>query len=257
MPRPWGARAAIVAGLIGCAVLLGVVGGALGTKPDLRLAASADGYATTTGERGSQVRLVAGGVGGGASVTYLKFDVTRAPRTPARAEVTLTRRAGALPRLIEMSTVPATSWAEDRLDRRHAPQLGSVVAVARPGHSDRSVRFDVSSVVKKRGTYAFAVTAPGGGLADFVDADGVPAGQGRIGPTLRVSWRDAVLRPGGSAARRGPRCAGSRRRAGGAGSRRCAGGAGARRRARGAVVPAAEPAAAARRARYPGPARSA
>jgi len=205
MARPLGKNLAVAAGATAFAVLLGLVGGALGTEPDLRLAASADGYATTDGGApgdGTRFELVAGGLRGGAAVTYLKFDVTdrRADRQPASAEITLTRRAGQLPPALELSQVPATSWQEDKLDRRTAPRLGSVVAAARPAPTDKSVRFDVSKAIKGRGTYAFAVTAPGGGVADFVDADAVRPSQRKSAPTLKVSWKGGkapgVPRPG-------------------------------------------------------------
>ena len=97
MARPLGVRAAVAAGLTGFAVLLGVVGGALGSNPDLQLAASADGYATTTsdGFSGSRIELVAGGLRGGAAITYLKFDLnSRAGLPHAEARVGDADQAG-------------------------------------------------------------------------------------------------------------------------------------------------------------------
>ena len=85
----------------------------LGAAPDQRLRASADGYASTDGAapNSGRLQLVAGGLGGGAAVTYLKFDVGAVRgRVASRrsAEVALTRRAGELPPVLELSRVPAT-----------------------------------------------------------------------------------------------------------------------------------------------------
>ena len=191
------AATGIAAGSIAFAVLLGAVGGQLGAAPDQRIRAIDDAFASTDGVGATRIQLVAGGMGGGAAVSYLKFEVgaLRTGRKPARAEVRLTKRAGELPGYVELSRVPATGWSEDTLDVDNAPRLGSVVASARPARGAKTVSFDVTRAIAKPGTYAFAVTVPAGaGLADFFDKDGLKRAQSAFEPSLGLSWRD-IARP--------------------------------------------------------------
>jgi hypothetical protein len=199
-----GATTGIAVGATALAVLLGYAGGQLGRAPDQRIAAAEDTYSSTSDphrESGGGAELVAGGMGGGAAVTYLKFAVKglRGGKAPARAEVRLSRRTGQLPGRIELTRVPATDWRERTLNARSAPQLGTVVASATPRPHDESVIFDVSRVIQREGTYAFAVTAPAGdGYASFWANEGVPPIDSLVKPTLWLSWIGKVM-PWGTA----------------------------------------------------------
>lgn len=189
----------IAVGATALAVLIGYAGGQLGRAPDQRITASEDTFASTSdphSRAGAGAELMAGGMGGGAAVTFLKFTVNglRGGKAPARAEVRLSRRAGELPRRIELTRVPATDWREGTLNARTAPQLGTVVASAAPGPHDGSVVFDVSRVIQREGTYAFAVTAPAGdGYASFWANEGVPPINSLVRPTLWLSWIGKVM----------------------------------------------------------------
>jgi hypothetical protein len=194
--KPAIAATGVAAGAIAFAVLLGAVGGHLGSAPDQRIGALDDTFASTEGGGAARIRLVAGGMGGGAAISYLKFKVgpLRTGRKPAKAEVRLARRAGELPGYVELSRVPMTGWSEDTLDAGNAPRLGSVVASARPERDASAVSFDVTKLVDQPGTYAFAVTVPAGqGLADFFDKDGLTPAQSVLEPSLSLSWLDALI----------------------------------------------------------------
>jgi hypothetical protein len=182
---------------VAAALLLGVIGGYFGAAPDQRIWASEDAYASSDldGSTGTRIELMAGGMNGGAAISFLKFEVgsLRGSKKPARAEVRLTRRAGSLPALVELSRVPSTAWRAATLKLASAPRLGSVVASARPAADARTVTFDVTKVINRSGTYAFAVTVPAGqGMADFFATDGATPKAGLVAPNLSLSWLDAL-----------------------------------------------------------------
>ncbi|MER7002572.1 DNRLRE domain-containing protein [Dactylosporangium sp. NPDC000555] len=110
---------------------------------------------------GSSDTLVAGRNGGDTMVTYLKFNVA-APGTGATvksAKVTLTVASRKVPGSISLSRVASTAWSQKTLSAKNRPGLGAVVSTVRPASGAETVTFDVSSVVKGGGTYAFAVTS--------------------------------------------------------------------------------------------------
>src|SRR5690349_18393032 len=71
----------VVLAALSAAVVIGLVGGRVGPRPD-RITVSGDTFALTSSPSslsGDGDVLVAGGVGGGAAVSYLKFDVSLPP----------------------------------------------------------------------------------------------------------------------------------------------------------------------------------
>ncbi|MEV0605087.1 DNRLRE domain-containing protein [Polymorphospora rubra] len=182
---------------IALAVLLGHLGGQVGASPDQRIPVSDDTYTATdvpTTATGDRSELVAGGTGGAARVTYLKFTVgpLRGGREPARAEIRLTSRGTALPGHIELTRVPSNTWRESSVTDRSAPRLGAVVATAAPRPVDPGVAFDVTDEIRGPGTYSFAVTVPGGDtLARFAAKEGVRPAEALAQPTLWLSWLGA------------------------------------------------------------------
>ncbi|MEV0727866.1 DNRLRE domain-containing protein [Polymorphospora sp. NPDC050346] len=182
---------------IALAVLLGHLGGQVGAAPDQRIPVSDDTYTATdvpTTVSGGRSELVAGGTGGAARITYLKFTVgpLRGGREPARAEIRLTSRGTELPGHIELTRVPANTWRESSVTDRSAPRLGSVVATAAPRPADPGVTFDVTDEVRGPGTYSFAVTVPGGDtMARFAAKEGVRPAEALSQPTLWLSWLGA------------------------------------------------------------------
>ncbi|GAA2379565.1 hypothetical protein Cme02nite_17150 [Catellatospora methionotrophica] len=178
------------------AVLLGLVAGRL-SAPPTRVTVSEDSYTMSTepgATAGSRLTLTAGGVGGGAAVSYLKFDV-KLPvgRQPKKVWLWLGRQGGPLPGLVELTSVPDTRWREGTLTAATAPRLGNVVSSVAPGRFDRAVAFDVTKVVRRTGRYAFAITAPSSNqVAQFVagEASGQHTETGP--PTITFEWNEPV-----------------------------------------------------------------
>ena len=184
--------------------------GVLRSAQDQRISGGG-GRGHGTGSGATRIRLLAGGEGGGASVSFLKFKVTslRGGRTPARAEVRLTRRSGDLPPYVELSRVPGTNWRADDLKVDNAPRLGSVVASARPGRGDRSVSFDVTGLIDRRARTRSRSRAAAGGRRLLLHAGYAATGPGRpalgfLADALRPSYRTAALPD--STAHAGGRC---------------------------------------------------
>jgi hypothetical protein len=138
-------------------------------------------------------QLRAGDTDGGA-VIYLKFEIPDDAQRTGRALLRLTPAAQPLPSLVELVSVPDTTWVRDTLTWASAPLLGPVVQSVQPEQADEQVVFDVTDLVRS-GSHAFAVTVPPDrGHATFV-------GEGDDMPVLSLS--------GGSTAPTGTPPAGS------------------------------------------------
>src|SRR5687768_15176963 len=126
MRRALGVAAVLAA--LGAAVVIGVIGGRVAPKPE-RITVSSDTYALTAEPSvagGMGGTLIAGGVAGGAAITYLKFDVVLPNGTPPQRAWLWLGLAGSgaeLPELIEVSAIPQTDWKEDALTAANAPRL--------------------------------------------------------------------------------------------------------------------------------------
>ncbi|MEV6923123.1 DNRLRE domain-containing protein [Dactylosporangium sp. NPDC051485] len=152
---------------------------------------------------GSSSNLVAGRQGADTMIGFLKFTVA-APGAGASvkgAKITLTRASGKLPGSIVLRKVTDTAWTEKTLNAKNNPALGAAIGTAKPAATAATVSFDVSSVVKGAGTYAFAVTSTVANTpARFRSAD-APTGQ----PALDVTvTRKAVTEPTESAPAKPP-----------------------------------------------------
>lgn len=131
----------------------------------LQYVASDDAYTSSSRpsyNTGSAVKLVAGKLSGNSMVTYLKFKVGALPTgfTAKGAEIVLTRDDYRLPSTVRLYRVASTGWSEATLTNANRPALGSMVASVSPSGTATQVRFNVSAVVGKSGTYSFAVTSP-------------------------------------------------------------------------------------------------
>jgi beta-mannanase len=157
-------------GIIGAALTGVVVAGGGFVLPGTALAATTTGTTTAyssddaytsstrkTANFGAADKLVVGRQSGETRLSYLKFT----PKVPAGATIT-----GAVLRLpVEGSPVSATlglysvpnTWSEKTITAANAPKTGSHVASIRPKTTDTTLSFDVSKVVRKAGTYAFAL----------------------------------------------------------------------------------------------------
>ncbi len=147
------------------AVVFGAAAHASGTSQVLSYAPSDDAYTSSARPDytdGTVQRLVAGTLNGDRMVTYLKFKVGTLPTGTAaqKATITLTRDEHHLPGTVKLVQVANTSWTEGALSYRTAPALGSVLGTVSPTSATTSIAFDVSSVVRRAGTYSFAVTSP-------------------------------------------------------------------------------------------------
>ncbi|WP_246595174.1 DNRLRE domain-containing protein [Actinoplanes auranticolor] len=119
-----------------------------------------DAYTSSTRKTvnfGSADKLVVGKEAGETRLSYVKF----APKVAAGATVT----AAELRLPVESKPVAATlnvysvagTWSEQKLTAANAPALGWLVASIKPRTTDTTLRFDVSKVVTRAGTYAFAL----------------------------------------------------------------------------------------------------
>jgi hypothetical protein len=188
------AAIALVAGLGG--ITLAGTAQAATTTEVLRFGAGDDTYSSSKRPSynfGTSAKLVAGTVAGDTMVTYLKFKVGTLPSgsTAKSAKVTLTRKEGKLPSTVRLAKVANTSWTESVLNAKNDPALGTLVSTVKPAADAASVTFDVSSLVKAAGTYAFAISSPvTNGKAEFA-ADENTTGK----PSLAVTVTKTVADP--------------------------------------------------------------
>lgn len=189
---------------LSAAVLIGVIGGRVAPHPE-RITVSGDTYTLTASPSAlpsARDVLVAGGVDGGAAVSYLKFDVQLPMgERPHRAWLWLNNAGGQeLPELIELSRVPDTGWDETALTAANAPRLGEVVASVSPAPATPAIAFDISGVLSASGVYGFGLTASSGTRnARFVAKEA-----GDTAPTITLEWNDASGSPLASAVIRPP-----------------------------------------------------
>src|SRR6266568_3681255 len=175
------------------ALALGTAAQAAGTTQVLSFHASDDAYTSTARPAyndGTFGKLVAGTQSGDTMVTFLKFTVGALPTgtTAEKATLTLTRDEHHLPGTVKLAAVADTTWSEKTLTARTAPKLGAVLASTTPASTAGGVTFDVSSVVRKAGTYSFAVTDTAtSDVARFRSDE-----YGTDGPTLQLTVAPSV-----------------------------------------------------------------
>jgi hypothetical protein len=123
---------------------------------------SDDAYTSSTRKSvnfGQADKLVVGREDGETRLSYVKFTPKLA------AGVTVTGAELRLP--VESKPVAATlsvhsvagNWSEKTITAANAPALGSVLTSIKPKITDTSLSFDVSKLVTKAGTYAFALSS--------------------------------------------------------------------------------------------------
>jgi hypothetical protein len=187
------------AGAVTLAAALGIVGGHVSQRP--RLVRVSDDVSVNSfvpdavaGKLGhaltGSARLAAGGLAGGAAISYLKFKVDLPDGVPPRhAEIWVARDSGKLPPMVELSSVPWSAWEQRGLTAVNAPRLGSVVASVFPTGYETALHFDVSHVIRKAGEYAFALTAP---TSDAVGLFVSQESESGRAPTLTLQWENAA-----------------------------------------------------------------
>jgi beta-mannanase len=158
-------------GFIG-ATLVGVVvsaGAALAgaasaatTTESLSVFASDDAYTSSTRKTvnfGDADKLVVGRDDAETRLSYVKFVVKSftSGSTLSGAELRLPVDGKPAAATLTLLQVPSASWTEKSLTAAKAPALGKAIDSIKPAVTDTTLRFDVSDVVTKAGTYAFAL----------------------------------------------------------------------------------------------------
>ncbi|GAB1691930.1 hypothetical protein KRM28CT15_37330 [Krasilnikovia sp. M28-CT-15] len=155
----------------------------------LKLAAADDTYtsnARRTTAFGRQDKIAVGKLGKDTKVGFLKFVV------PAGAKVTgarLNLAADSVPGgSLTVSRVTNTGWTEKKLTAATAPAVGTTVGTIRATGKDLSL--DLSKVVTKPGTYAFALRSSAKGVTRLRSAENKAGG-----PQLTVTTAARATRP--------------------------------------------------------------
>ncbi|HET9517899.1 MAG TPA: DNRLRE domain-containing protein, partial [Actinoplanes sp.] len=143
------------------AAIAGTASAATATE-SLTVYASDDAYTSSVRTKvnfGSADKLVVGRSGGETRLSYLKF-VVKPLSSGSRlsgVELRLPADGTPVPATLTLLRVPSTSWSENKITAANAPKIGAAVASIKPAVTDTVLRFDVSGVVTKAGTYAFAL----------------------------------------------------------------------------------------------------
>ncbi|PRY28698.1 DUF7594 domain-containing protein, partial [Pseudosporangium ferrugineum] len=106
---------------------------------------------------GQADKLVVGKEGGETRVSYLKFAPKLAAGvTVRRAELRLPVESKPVAATLTVYPVAAT-WSEKSITAANAPATGKAIASIKPKATDKTLTFDLSKVVTRSGTYAFAL----------------------------------------------------------------------------------------------------
>jgi hypothetical protein len=153
------------------AVVAGVGAGLGGTAHAATTTETASTYSTddayTSSTRrtvnfGSAGKLVVGRDNGETRTSYVKFaPKVAAGATVVGAELRLPVESKPVEAALNVYAVPG-GWSERTLTAANAPALGALVASVKPRATDTTLRLDVSRVVTKAGTYAFALRSAAG-----------------------------------------------------------------------------------------------
>jgi beta-mannanase len=147
----------VVAG--GGFVLTGTADAATTTETS-RFYSTDDAYTSSTRRTvnfGAADKLVVGKKSGETRLSYVKFAAKVAPgRTVTAARLRLPVEGKPVAATLRVYSV-RSSWSEKTLTAAHAPALGRLVGSVKPKATDTTLTFDVSTVVTKAGTYAFAL----------------------------------------------------------------------------------------------------
>ena len=119
-----------------------------------------DAYTSSTRRTvnfGAADKLVVGKSSGETRLSYVKFaPKVAAGGTVTAAELRLPLESKPIAATLSVYSV-ASGWSEKTITAAKAPALGKLVASIKPKTTDTVLRFDVSKVVTRAGTYAFAL----------------------------------------------------------------------------------------------------
>jgi hypothetical protein len=104
------------------------------------------------------------GTSGTKRVVYLKFIANSVPtNAPVQVELFSEKTTRIATRLYAVAN---TTWSENTVNWNNRPQLGAQASSVEGAIRDDWVTFDVTSVVRKPGTYSFAIDSPTGGTSN-------------------------------------------------------------------------------------------
>jgi beta-mannanase len=154
--------ATLTAAVVSAGFALTGVASAATTTESVSVFASDDAYTSSTRKTvnfGAADKLVVGRDGGETRVSYVKFIVKplAAGATVSDANLRLPVDSKPVAATLTLLQVPNTAWSEKTLTAAKAPALGKSVDSLKPTVKDTALNFDVSDVVTKAGTYAFAL----------------------------------------------------------------------------------------------------
>ena len=200
-------RAAIGAAAIGAAVSAGFVAtGTAGaaTAPAIRTVfAGDDAYVSSTRTKtnfGAVEKLVVGKADGETRTSYVRFTTGTFPAGAKLSNARLILPFDGKPDPARISAYPVTgAWNEGTITGDTQPATGATaVGSAVPRASDSSVTIDLSQVVTKAGTYAFALrSASTTTVTRLMSAE---SGDGKTaGPRLVIDYLPTATSPGTTA----------------------------------------------------------
>ena len=188
-------RVLIGAALTGVVATAGfVVAGsaeAAGVTETRTVTATDDSYTSSTRRTtnfGNADKLVVGRTGTETRVSYVKFTTGALPAGAVVNGARLTLPLESRPVAAKLSLYPVTgAWAEGKVTAAAAPALGAAIASITPKNTDTALTFDLSKVVKKAGTYSFALKSAS--TTDVTRLRSLEYGDDKSGgPELTVSY---------------------------------------------------------------------
>jgi beta-mannanase len=190
--------AAVTGALVSAGFALTGVASAATTTQSLTVYAADDAYTSSTRKTvnfGGADKLVVGRAAGETRVSYVKFTVgaLAAGASLGHAELRLPVESKPVAATLSLFTA-GNAWSEKTLTAAKVPALGTAVTSIKPGASDLVLRFDVSKVVTRPGTYSFALKSSS--TTEITRLRSVEFGDVRTGgPELRLTVVKKVTTP--------------------------------------------------------------
>ena len=194
-----GRRGLIGAALTGVVVTAGFAvapaAGAATTTETRNVYASDDAYTSSTRKAvnfGAADKLVVGRSAGETRLSYVKFTTGALPSGAVVTGAELKLPLESRPVAAKLSLHPVTgSWTEAKVTGATAPALGKAAVTITPRVTDTVLRFDLSKVVTRAGTYSFALKSAA--TTAVTRMRSLEYGDARSGgPELAVTYRRPV-----------------------------------------------------------------
>jgi beta-mannanase len=149
---------------------------------------SDDTYTSSTRKAvnfGTAPKLVVGSSDGETRVSYLKFTTPALPPGATVTGATLNLPVEDRPAAATLRVyLTGTAWTEAKVTATTAPALAAAITSIEPAGTDSTLKLDVSKLVTKAGTYAFALkSAATAAVTRFRSAE-----NGAGGPQLQIKY---------------------------------------------------------------------